>query len=41
MTQTILKNCAAVICDDGTGARVERDVDILIDGPRFQRLAPT
>jgi hydroxyatrazine ethylaminohydrolase len=33
MAGQLLRNCAAVVTDDGTGPVVRRDVDILTDGP--------
>ena len=33
MAATLLKNCAAVIVDDGKGPSVLRNVDVLTDGP--------
>ena len=33
MAGYLLKNCAAVIVDDGTGPAVHRDVDLLTEGP--------
>lgn len=38
MTGYLLKNCAAVICDDGKGPVVHRNVDLLTSGPAIQAI---
>ena len=40
MTGILLKNCAAVIVDDGQRARVLRDVDLLTEGPAIKAIGP-
>ena len=40
MTSYLLKNCAAVMADDGTGLRAHRNVDLLTDGPAIKAIAP-
>jgi hydroxyatrazine ethylaminohydrolase len=38
MTGYLLKNCAAVIVDDGKGMSVRRNVDVLTNGPQIQAI---
>ncbi|MER8463973.1 amidohydrolase [Mesorhizobium sp. M1409] len=38
MTGYLLKNCAAVITDEGKGPSVRRNVDILTNGPRIEAI---
>lgn len=38
MTGYLLKNCATVIIDDGKGASVRRNVDVLTNGPQIQAI---
>ncbi|MCM5555790.1 amidohydrolase [Pleomorphomonas sp. NRK KF1] len=38
MTSYLLKNCAAVMVDDGAGPSVRRDVDILTAGPAIRAI---
>ncbi len=38
MTGYVLKNCAAVIVDDGKGPVVHRNVDVLTNGPAIQAI---
>ncbi|RVD53916.1 amidohydrolase, partial [Mesorhizobium sp. M8A.F.Ca.ET.023.02.2.1] len=38
MAGYLLKNCAAVIVDDGDGPRVRRNVDVLTDGPAVRAI---
>lgn len=40
MTGILLKNCAAVLVDDGAGPRVLREVDVLTDGPAIKAIGP-
>lgn len=40
MTGVLLRNCAAVMVDDGTGLQVRRDVDLLTDGPAIKAIGP-
>ena len=36
MAGHLLKNCAAVIVDEGNGPTVRRNVDLLTDGPAIR-----
>ena len=38
MTGILLKNCAAVIVDDGKGPAVKRNVDLLTEGPAIKAI---
>ncbi|WP_332304879.1 amidohydrolase [Rhizobium sp. GR12] len=38
MTGYLLRNCAAVICNDGKGMAVRRNVDVLTSGPAIQAI---
>ncbi|MBB4955168.1 hydroxyatrazine ethylaminohydrolase [Agrobacterium vitis] len=38
MVRYLLKNCAAVVVDDGSGPSVQRNVDILTDGPAIHAI---
>ncbi|PKR90051.1 amidohydrolase [Pleomorphomonas diazotrophica] len=40
MGNYLLRNCAAVMVDNGAGPRVRRDVDLLTDGPAIKAIAP-
>lgn len=40
MGNYLLRNCAAVMVDDGAGPSVRRDVDLLTDGPAIKAVAP-
>lgn len=40
MAAYLLKNCAAVMVDDGAGLQVRRNVDLLTDGPAIKAIAP-
>ena len=38
MAGLLLKNCTAIITDDGTGLKVMRDADMLTDGPQVKAI---
>lgn len=40
MGNYLLRNCAAVMVDDGAGPSVRRDVDLLTDGPAIKAIGP-
>lgn len=40
MAGVLLKACAAVVVDDGSGTRVLRDVDLLTEGPAIKAIGP-
>ncbi|MEM6897532.1 MAG: amidohydrolase [Pseudomonadota bacterium] len=40
MAGVLLRNCAAVMVDDGGGPRVMRDVDLLTEGPAIKSIGP-
>ncbi|MEM6940093.1 MAG: amidohydrolase [Pseudomonadota bacterium] len=40
MPGVLLQNCAAVTVDDGTGSRIERDVDVLTEGSQIKAIGP-
>ncbi|MCH2078198.1 MAG: amidohydrolase [Rhodobacteraceae bacterium] len=40
MAGYLLKNCAAVLVDDGSGVKIMRDVDLLTDGPAIKAIGP-
>ncbi|MEM6890657.1 MAG: amidohydrolase [Pseudomonadota bacterium] len=40
MAGVLLKNCAAVVADDGSGMQVLRDVDLLTDGEAIRAIGP-
>lgn len=40
MTGYLLKNCAAVMVDDGAGLQVRRNVDLLTNGPAVKAIEP-
>jgi hydroxyatrazine ethylaminohydrolase len=40
MAAYLLKNCAAVMVDDGAGLQVRRNVDLLTDGPAIKAIEP-
>lgn len=40
MAGYLLKGCAAVVTEDGTGPFVRHDVDLLTDGPAIRAIGP-
>ena len=40
MAGVLLRNCSAVMVDDGRGLRVMRDVDLLTEGPAIKAIGP-
>lgn len=40
MANYLLRNCAAVMVDDGAGLSARRNIDILTDGPAIKAIAP-